>query len=154
MTTKAELQIEYAGELNDRLHAIDMALESSRQNGAHDSIRDGVERALPGLRKNLQQLILKVVLENIEPGDKAAFQELFTRVRNIVAEERGEIMAHLAKQKYSTLNTRNIEFARARQMLVELNQFERLAAEYEGAIFAMFVESESESETGIERVQF
>ena len=146
MTTE---QIEYAAELNDRLHAIDVVLESSRQNGAHDSIRDGVERALPELRKTVQHLILKIVRENIEPGDKATFQELFSRVRTIVAEERGETMAHLADQKYSP-KTRNIEFARARQMLVELKQFERLAAEYEAAILKMFVESES----GIERIQF
>ena len=149
--TKAELQIAHAVELNDRVHGIETALAGPQKSGTGmQFVRDDVERVLPELRRNLKETILKVVRENLAPGDQAALQELFSRVRKVVAEERGQIMAHLADQKYSTLNTRNNEFARARQMLVELNQFECLAAEYEGAIFRMFVESES----GIERIQF
>ena len=140
----AELQIEHALDLNDRVHSIETALGPQKSSTGMQFVRDDIERALPELRRNLKQIILKVVRENLEPGDKAALQELFSRVRKIAAEERGEIMAHLADQKYASLRTRNTEFVRGRQMLVELNQFERLAAEYEGAIFKMFAEQDTE----------
>jgi hypothetical protein len=151
-TLTTELQIEHALDLNDRVHGIETALDAAPTSSiaGMQFVHDDVERVLPELRKNLKQIILRVVRENLQPEDKAALQELFSRVRKIVAEERGQIMAHLAEQKHSALARRNTEFARGRQMLVELNQFERLAAEYEAAIGAMFGESES----GIERVQF
>ena len=145
-------QIEHALELNDRVHAIDTALDVAANPGAGmQFLRDDVERVLPELRKNLKQIILRVVRENLEPGDKATFQELFARVRKIVAEERGEIMHYLSKDaRFPTPEQRKNELARARQMLLDLKSFERLAAEYEAAIGEMF----GKSETGIERVQF
>src|SRR5258706_504055 len=83
------MNIEQAHVYNDQLHATATSLDDAKHPAF---IRRYVARSLPGLREHLKETILNVVRENLQPEDHAAFQELFSRVWKIVADQREQIV--------------------------------------------------------------
>jgi len=122
------------------------AIATSLDDAKHPAfIRRYVARSLPGLREHLKETILNVVRENLQPEDHAAFQELFSRVWKIVADQRKQIVESKVDLR------RKSDLARANKMLADVDRFEKLAAEYEREIFKLFAENPKRNK---ERIQW
>ena len=161
MDDMTKTEFAHAHELNNLVLDIETTLDNADHNPtfagiAHRSvvspelqiIRDSVERDLPELQRGLKETILNVVRENVQPEDHAAFQDLFWRIRRIVADAREQITplaAYAKHEKFAKQRFFTVDQARALQMLLDLDAFEGLAAEYEGEIFKICADKFAEA---------